>query len=145
MTFDTFLRLIHFVGMAIWFGGGFSLASDARRTAALGKPHTDALEARLDRVLKIGLVGAVATIGSGLAMIFARGGMKAVAPPIHIGLTLALLAFAVEAFAGRGAVRGIGAALANPDDARRALGKLGMVTGIGHALKLVTLILMVVR
>jgi hypothetical protein len=145
MTFDMFLRLLHFLGMAVWFGGSLSLASDARRTAALGKPHTDALEARLDRTLTIGLVAAVVTIGSGLGMIFARGGMKSVAPTIHIGLTLALLAVAVEAFAGRGAVRGIGAALANPDDARRALGKLGMVTGIGHALKLVTLILMVVR
>jgi len=139
------IRLLHFAGMAVWFGGAMTLSSDVRKTLARGKPHTDVLAARVDRSLSIGAVAAIVTMGTGLAMIFAQGGFGAISPRIHAGFALALVAFAVELLALRPAVAKLGQALASGEekDLKSLQGRIGMLTGVLHTLKLVILVLMV--
>ena len=139
------IRLLHFAGMAVWFGGALTLSSDVRKTLARGKPHTDVLAARVDRSLSIGAVAATVTMGTGLGMIFAQGGFGAISPRIHAGFALALVTFAVELLALRPAVGKLGQALASGEekDLKALQGRIGMLTGVLHALKLVILVLMV--
>ncbi len=139
------IRLLHFAGMAVWFGGALTLSSDVRKTLARGKPHTDVLAARVDRSLSIGAVAAIVTMGTGLGMIFAQGGFGAISPRIHAGFALALVAFAVELLALRPAVGKLGQALASGEekDLKALQGRIGMLTGVLHSLKLVIMVLMV--
>jgi hypothetical protein len=89
-------------------------------------------------------VGAVLTIGSGLGLIFVRGGFGAVSPRIHVGFTLALITLALEVFLLRGELAKIGAALES--GATKALAsmarRVSMFAGISHVLKLAILVLM---
>jgi len=139
------LRVLHFLGFAVWFGGALSIATDVRKTLTRGTPHTDVLADRVNRQVSIGLVAALVTIGSGLGMLFAIGGFAAVGPRIHAGLSLALVAFAVELLGLKPAIGRLRKAIAagKADDLRAITGRIAMLTGIGHSLKLVTLLLMV--
>jgi hypothetical protein len=78
------------------------------------------------------------TIVSGVALIFQLGGFKAVSPRIHTSLLLALIALALEMMALRPAIARLSEEGAKP-------GKIAMFGGIGHLLKLVILVLMVLR
>ncbi len=146
-NFLSALRLLHFLGMAVWFAGALGVASDVRKTIARGKPHTDHLAARVLRAISIGSVAALVTMGSGLGMIFAVGGFGAVGPRIHAGLLLALITLAVEIMVLKPAVDRLGAAIESGDgrELRPIAARIAMVAGITHALKLVTLVLMVFR
>jgi hypothetical protein len=141
------LRLVHFLGMSVWFAGALGLAGDVRKTIARGKPHTEVLVPRLERSLGIGTIAALVTIGSGLGMIFGLGGFGAIGPRIHAGLALAVLTLTVEMFPLRGQVHRLGEALASGDgrELRPISGKIASVVGITHALKLAILVLMVFR
>ncbi|MFO0550240.1 MAG: hypothetical protein U0271_17735 [Polyangiaceae bacterium] len=147
MNTITFLRFVHILSMAIWFGGGLTLAGDVRKSLARGKAAAELLPSRVERTLTIGLVGAIGTIVSGLVLIFQMGGFKGISPRIHAGLGLALVAFAVELIVLRGAAQALGPAIAKDDEAAmRSLPKrFAMAAGIGHTLKLIILVLMVFR
>jgi hypothetical protein len=141
------LRLLHFLGMAVWFAGALGIAGDVRKTIARGKPHTEVLVPRVTRALDIGAVAAVVTIGSGLGMVFALGGFGAVGPRIHAGMGLAILTLAVEVMLLKPAAQRLGDALGSGDgrELRPMAGRIAMLAGITHSLKLVTLVLMVFR
>lgn len=143
----SFLRLLHFLGMAVWVGGALTIGSDVRKTVARGKPHTDMLGMRVNKQLTFGLVAAIVTIGSGLGMIFAIGGFAAIGPRIHAGLTFALVTLGVELFLLRPAVAKLVSALDRGDgrELPPMTKRIAMVSGITHALKLVILVLMVFR
>ncbi|NUO52741.1 MAG: hypothetical protein HOV80_28180 [Polyangiaceae bacterium] len=141
------LRLLHFLGMAVWFAGGLGIAGDVRKTIARGKPHTEILVSRVSRALNIGSIAAVVTIGSGLGMVFGLGGFGAVGPRIHAGFGLAILTLAIEIMLLKPASFRLGDALSTGDgrELRPLAGRIAMLAGITHALKLVTLVLMVFR
>jgi hypothetical protein len=141
------LRLVHFLGMGLWFFAAMSAPGDVRKTLALGKPHTDQLVSRVGRAVSIGLIGGLLTIASGLAMIFAYGGFGQVRPTIHAGLSLSFVALALELAMLRPAITKLGESLASGDgrELRTLGGRIGMFVGIGHLLKLVVLLLMVFR
>ena len=141
------IKLVHLLGMALWFVAPLSIASDARRTLQQGKPHTELLVPRLERSVGIATVGALLTIASGFGLIFAVGGFAKVPPTIHAGLGLAFVALAVELLALRPALSRLGEELSSKESAPTPanLGKLAMLTGIGHLLKAVILVLMVFR
>lgn len=138
------LLVLHTLGMALWFAAAITITSDIRRTIARGKPHTDVLEVRVVRSLNVSAVGALLTIASGLALIFVRGGFAAVSPRIHVGFTLALITLAIELVLVRGELGKLGDALES--GATGALASMtrrtSMYAGIGHALKLAILVLM---
>ncbi len=141
------IRLLHFLGMAVWFASALSIGGDVRKTIARGKPHTDVLADRVDRQINIGLIASLVTIGSGLGLIFALGGFASVGPRIHAGFSLALVTVAVEVLGLRPTVGRLRAALGAGDgrDLRALTGRVAMFAGITHSLKLVTLVLMVFR
>ncbi|MBL9024982.1 MAG: hypothetical protein JNL21_22490 [Myxococcales bacterium] len=141
------IRLLHFLGMAVWFAGALSIATDVRKTIARGKPHTEILAPRVSRTLDIGVIAGVVTIVSGLGMIFALGGFKAISPRIHAGFGLAIVTLAVEIILLKPAVGRLGEALGSGDgrELRPMAGRIAMFAGITHALKLVILVLMVFR
>jgi uncharacterized membrane protein len=141
------LRAVHLLSMAVWFGGGLTIAGDVRRTIARGKPHTEVLAARVERSLGIGAIAGTFTLLTGLGMVFATGGFGAVSPRIHAGFALALVTFAVELLGLRPAVSRLGQALAAGEakDLKSMQARIAMFTGIGHLLKLVILVLMVLK
>lgn len=141
------IRLLHFLGMAVWFAGALNIAGDVRKTIARGKPHTEVLVPRVSRALDVGAIAAIVTIGSGLGMIFGLGGFGAISPRIHAGLGLAILTLAVEIILLKPAVGRLGDALSSGDgrELRPMAGRIAMFAGITHALKLVILVLMVFR
>ncbi len=132
------LKLVHLLSMAVWFGATLTIASDARRSLALGKAHVTELVTRIDRSAVISMAFGLVTIVSGVALIFQLGGFKAVSPRIHTSLLLALIALALEMMALRPAIARLSEEGAKP-------GKIAMFGGIGHLLKLVILVLMVLR
>lgn len=141
------LRLLHFLGMAVWFAGALAIGGDVRKTIARGKPHTDVLADRIDRSVVVGLIAALVTVGSGLGMIFGLGGFGAVGPRIHAGFSLAIVTIAVEVMGLRPTIARLRAALGAGDgkDLRAIASRIAMFAGITHSLKLVTLVLMVFR
>ena len=141
------IRIVHMLSMAMWFAAPLAVTSDLKRTIARGKPHTDFVVPRVSRSLTIATVGAVLTILSGLGMIFALGGFKAVHPRIHAGFALALVTLSLEFFLVKGGLARIGAEL-DADKVRDLpplVKRFAMFTGITHLLKTVILVLMVVR
>lgn len=143
---NSVLLFTHVLAMAIWFGGGFGLPGDIRRTLARGKPHTELLAGRVNRALALTTWSSLATIGTGLGLVFAKGGFKAVSPRIHAGLALALVAFAIHLLIVRPKASQLEKALATGEgkDLRSIQRRIGMATGIDHLLKTIVLLLMVI-
>lgn len=139
------IRIVHLLSMAVWFALPLMIAGDLKRSLAAGKAAAEAAVARVERTLAISSAGAVATIVSGLIMIFALGGFGAISPRIHAGFGLALLLLALEFFVLKGAVGRAGEAIGGgkPEEAQPFVARVGMVGGISHLLKLIILVLMV--
>ncbi len=138
MSLYVALKILHILSMAVWFAAPLTITSDIRKTLALGKPHTQELASRVDRPVVLAMAFGVITVVTGVVLIFQLGGFKAVSPRIHASLLLALIALAVEMMALRPAIARLGEEGAKP-------GKIGMFMGIGHLLKLVILVLMLIR
>lgn len=139
------IKLVHLLAMGIWIGAGLTAPIDVRRTLRLGKPHTDALIDRLRLITRILIAAGILTLGTGLALVFLKGGFKAVSPRIHVGLLLSIMVFAVGGTGVMPVLRGIDAAIAAGDEARaRTLGRRFEVAAwIEEILRLAVLALMV--
>ncbi len=85
------LRILHLFSMAVWVGSPLNAPGDIRRTLALGYPHAEALIPRIRQSARITMAAGLVTIATGLAVVFALGGFKAVPARIHIGMGLSLL------------------------------------------------------
>ena len=146
MLFDV-VKLLHILSMAVWFAVGLTVSGDVRRTLARGKPHTEALGARVGRTFLIAAIGGLATICSGIALIILSGGMKGVSPRIHAGLGLSIVAYALLLVVIRPSAARLEEVIAKGDnDAATAISKrLAMTTGIDHTIKLAVLVLMVLH
>ena len=146
-TLFSVLRLLHFLGMSVWFAGTLTIAGDVRKTIARGKPHTEILAGRVDRALTVGAIAAVVTIISGLGLIFGLGGFGSVGPRIHTGFLLALIVLGVEVMALKPTVGRLGDALGTGDgrELRPLAGRIAALAGATHLLKFVILILMIFR
>ena len=132
------LKILHILAMAVWFAAPLTITSDIRKTLALGKPHTQELAARVDRSVVLAMAFGVLTTVTGVLLIFQVGGFKAVSPRIHTSLLLALIALAVEMMALRPAI-------ARLSEEGATAGKIAVFAGIGHLLKVVMLVLMLIR
>ena len=84
-------KVLHIASAAVWWGVPMSMPRDIRRTIALGPPHDDVLVARVNRVRIIAVIAGLATIATGLALLFTLGGFGAVPKVIHVSLGLALV------------------------------------------------------
>jgi hypothetical protein len=144
---DSSLRLLHFVAIILWVGGGFSLpvVADIRRTLALGTEHGPALHARLVTTTRLVVPSAVVAVLTGVALVELRGGFSAVPRRFHIALGLALLIFLVGGAQTNPAITALSRALAGGDHivARRAAARLIWCLRTEDTLRLAILVLMV--
>lgn len=141
------LRFLHILFMASWFGSALFASGDVKRTLAAGPDHIDLLRERMRRFQRVAGVSAVLTILTGFALIFQVGGFGAVPVPIHIGLTLGLVAWGLGIGTGL-TWRKIDAELEagkSPADLQPLAKRLTGLTMGFHTTWLLTLILMVFR
>jgi hypothetical protein len=92
------VKLIHVLSIAIWFGPKLLVPADLRRAIADGAAAMEAAVRRINLVQKVTIAASMATLASGLAMIFLYGGFSAVPLRIHIGFGLTLAIFGLGAF-----------------------------------------------
>lgn len=79
--------------MAVWIGVAMMIPGDVKRSFKGGipaKPELDALRGRVAYGGKVGPVGGIGTILTGVGLIFLLGGFAAVPPAIHVSLVLAI-------------------------------------------------------
>ena len=138
------LLLLHILSASAWLGAALWVAGDVRRTLALGKPHLGPLPSRVAPALGLDLWAGLATVLTGLLVMFYVGGHPRVG--IMIGFVLALLRVGVLALGMRPAWGRLAARIAAGEDVPAgdpAARKLGMWSGIGHTLWLAALVCMV--
>ncbi len=141
------LRFVHIAAMAAWFAPMLFMAGDARRSIEAGGDLAP-LRARLGRAGAVAGAGGTLTVITGIALIFAMGGFGAVPIPIHVGLTLGLVLWALGAIGMGGTVRKLDAAIAAGAPKEELLGfarRMSALTGVFHLLWLASLGLMVFR
>lgn len=143
------LLVLHISSAALLFGGGLGMVKNLKRSLEAGQATFSV--AAQDAARRGSVIGAasLATLATGLGLIFAMGGFKSVPFTIHIALTLMLLAI------------GVSAALIKPSTARlvqfaqaealekekvgSAIKKIAMGSGILHLIWITNLTLMLLR
>lgn len=138
------LRFLHILSGSVLLGAALWVAGDVRRTLALGRPAVAALPARIGPALSLDLWAGVATVLTGLLVLFYQGLHPRLG--IMIGLVLTLLRIGVVAVGLRPAWKGVAARIASGEDvgaAEPTARKMGMWSGIAHTLWLLTLATMV--
>jgi hypothetical protein len=139
-TLHDFLVFLHVLSTAVWLAAALWVAGDVRRTLDLGRPHVDALAARVRPALGLDAAGGIATIVTGALLLWAEGmGHPRLGISIGILLTLArLVVLAVARRSWRSILARLQAGETVPprDPAAR---RLGMLTGIAHTLWLLAL------
>jgi len=146
MTYLT-LRLLHIASMAVWFGAMLFLSGDVRRTLAAGPEHADLLRTRCKRATVAAAAAGGITLLTGFGLIGVLGGMGAVPPAVHMGMTVSIVMLFLGGGVGR-TWRSIDAGLAEgkPGADLMPLSKrITILTGIFHLLWVLTLITMVFR
>jgi hypothetical protein len=134
------LVFLHVLAISAWIGAALWVAGDVKRALAMGKPHVDALAARIKPALGLDAAAGIATIVTG-ALLMWEEGMGHPRAGISAGIVLTLVRLGVLA-AMRGAVRRIvgrlraGESVA-PDDA--AVKRIAMLSGIAHTAWLLAL------
>lgn len=142
----TLLRLVHLLGMTLWFGGAIFANSDMRRSFA-NPAEIPGLRGRMKRAGVVSTIGAVSTLLTGFGLIFSTGGMAGVPVAIHIGMTLGLILAGVGgaiAMAWSGIETALDAGQA-PDSVLPLVKRIRVLGAVFHALWFVTLCLMVFR
>jgi hypothetical protein len=141
------LKIFHIAAASIWIGGGLNAPRDIRRTLPLGQPYVSELMPRLRAIAQLMNVSALATLLSGIAIVFAVGGFGRVPHRIHVGLALTLLAFVAGRYLIRPVLGEIAQAIkASPvaqDKVDHIMVRFRLVNNVEHGLRLAVLVLMV--
>ncbi len=140
-------RVAHILFLAVWMGSSLSIGADAKLALQERKNNGALLMQRATVAFQRSFAALILTFGTGLALIFAKGGMKAVDPKVHMVMGLTLLIFLVRAGLGMPALgrlrKGVSGSDEDAADAESAKGKLSMALGIEHLIFLVSLYFMV--
>lgn len=142
MTY-AFLKLLHILSMAAWLGAALWVPGDVKRSLARGGPHLGPLAERAGPAVRVDLVAGVATIATGLALMWRRGWLAR--PAMWIGAAFGFVLLALVAAVLVPAWNRIAARIAAGDvrGAEAVAPRLAAATGAGHLLWLVALALMV--
>lgn len=140
MTALDLLRFLHILAMSAWLAAALWVTGDVRRTLAFGRPHVDALAARVRPALGLDAAAGIATLVTGVLLLWAEGFVQ---PRLGItaGIVLTLARLALVASLRRGwrsiaARLQAGDAVSPGDPAARRLAMLG---GVAHTLWLLAL------
>jgi hypothetical protein len=147
--FKILVLVVHISASALLFGAPLGLPRLVRNGLAKGGESFRLAAGEAAFKAKLAGMGSMVTLMSGLGLIFLGGGFAIVPKNFHAALLVMLGAFAISISVMRpNTMRLVEASQKEPIDeaaARQAIGKLGMGSGILHALWLVILILMFVR
>ena len=147
MTLFLLLKTLHIAAASIWIGGSLNAPRDIRRTLPLGQPFVRELMPRLRAIAQLMNLSALATVLSGLALVFAAGGFGRVPHRIHVGLLLTLLAVVAGRYLIRPVLGEIARAIQAPQVGQaqvdRIMVRFRVVNGVEHGLRLAVLVLMV--
>lgn len=140
MNVHAVLLFLHVLAVSAWLGAALWVAGDVKRALGLGRPHVDALAARVAPALGLDALAGIATVVTGLLLMWEEG-MGHPPAGISAGIVFTLVRIGVLA-ALRGAWRKIlarlraGEAVAASDPAAK---RMAMLSGIAHALWLLAL------
>jgi hypothetical protein len=143
MWLHSTLVFLHVLATSVWIGAALWVAGDVRRALALGRPHADALAARVRPALGLDAAAGLATVVTGGLLVWEQA--VGVRLGIAIGFLVTLARLGVVASMRR-AFRDVvarlqaGEAVAPSDVAAR---RISMLSGIAHTLWLVALATMV--
>ena len=131
---------LHVLAVSAWIAGALWVSGDVKRTLALGKPHLDALAARIGPAFGLDSIASIATFATGVLIMWAEGWARP-----RLGVTLGMI-FAVARAGILGAVRrSVRVLIARiragevPPPGDPAVKRIGMLSGIAHALWLLAL------
>jgi len=93
-----YLRLVHILSIAVWFGPKLLVPADVRRAIGDGDAAVASAIQRINLVQKVAISASMVTLASGLVMIFRLGGFAAVPTRIHAGFGMTLGLFGLGAF-----------------------------------------------
>lgn len=143
MWLHSTLVFLHVLVTSVWIGAALWVAGDVRRALALGRPHSDALAARVRPALGLDAAAGLATVVTGGLLVWEQA--VGVRLGITIGFLVTLARLGVVASMRR-AFRDVvarlqaGEAVAPSDASAR---RISMLSGIAHTLWLVALATMV--
>ncbi len=141
------LLVLHIASAATAFGVGLTVPGSLRRAAARGPEAMASAAAEANRTGRLAGIFGLATLLSGLALVFYRGGFKAVSPTIHTAILTVILMMVLGHFVQRPAGLRLAAAAEARDMAAWDAGRKrwAMVDGISALLWVVTLALMFIK
>lgn len=143
MWLHSTLVFLHVLVTSVWIGAALWVAGDVRRALALGRPHSDALAARVRPALGLDAAAGLATVVTGGLLVWEQ------AVGVRLGITVGFLATLARlgvVASMRRAFRDVvarlqaGEAVAPSDASAR---RISMLSGIAHTLWLVALATMV--
>lgn len=143
MWLHSTLVFLHVLVTSVWIGAALWVAGDVRRALALGRPHSDALAARVRPALGLDAAAGLATVVTGGLLVWEQA--VGVRLGITVGFLVTLARLGVVASMRR-AFRDVvarlqaGEAVAPSDASAR---RISMLSGIAHTLWLVALATMV--
>lgn len=132
--------LLHILSSAAWIGAALWVPGDVKRTLALGRPHAEALAARVGPGLRLDVYAGLATLITGLGVLAVDGVHPR--PGIMVGFLAAMARLAVVWAAMAPAWRAVEARIASGGDLAAAMPparRMAMLSGIAHTLWLVAL------
>lgn len=144
---EIILRILHVTAAAIWFGLGMSLPSRVSDAFKNGQEFAKDAVNGISRSVKIVLISAILTIGTGFGLIFVTyGGFKSLPKSIHVGLSLTILIFILSFAMIRPAYsRFVNAVQNDFSKAESFKKKYAMLSGIEHFIIFLVLITMIWR
>lgn len=134
------LVFLHVVAISVWMAAALWVSGDVSRALALGRPHVDALAARVRPKLGLDAAAGVAAVVTGLLLMWEMG-MGHPRPGISAGIVLTLARLGLLA-AMRRAWRSIAARLERGERVETrdpAVRRMSMLSGIAHTLWLLAL------
>lgn len=145
----TVVLIVHIAAAAVVLGASLGWGRLLRQAAEAGQGAARVAIADIARRLLLVRVTSMMTLFTGLALMFIGGGFAVVPKNYHIALTVMLAGVAWVFLGVVPKVKALGKLAAAPEFERDkfagSVGKVGMATGVVHALWLSLLVLMFVH
>jgi hypothetical protein len=145
----TVVLVVHIAAASVVLGASLGWGRLLRQAAEAGQAAARVAIADVARRMVLVRITSMMTLFTGVALIFISGGFAVVPKNYHIALTLMLAGVGWVFLGVVPKVKGLAKLAAAPEFDREkfagSVGKVGMATGIVHALWLSLLVLMFVR
>ena len=143
MDLTDLVRILHLVSMALWLGAALWAPGDAKRSIAGGPAQVAGLSRRLVPALRVSVWAGVATLVTGLTLMFVSGAHRiGIGVGFALTIVLLLLEMTIVLPAGR-RIAGIVDRGGNLDEAGGMARKLTAMSGVAHFIWLAALVSMV--